>query len=61
MIISGGIDVSFPAVGIFSGYTAVVLMRQFHWNPNNLLLPILLAIAIGILLGAVNSIAIASF
>ena len=36
-------------------------MRQHHWNPNNLLLPILLAIAIGILLGAVNSIAIASF
>lgn len=61
VIISGGIDVSFPAVGIFSGYTAVVMMRQFHWNPSNLMLPIILSILIGISLGAINSIAIASF
>jgi simple sugar transport system permease protein len=61
VIISGGIDVSFPAVGIFAGYTAVVLMQHFEWNPESLLLPIALAIIIGTLLGAINSIAIATF
>jgi len=61
VIISGGIDISFPAVGIFAGYTAVVLMQRFEWNPENLLLPIALAIIIGIILGAINSIAIATF
>lgn len=61
VIISGGIDVSFPAVGIFAGYTSVVLMQHFEWNPENLLLPIALSIVIGTILGAINSIAIASF
>jgi simple sugar transport system permease protein len=61
VIISGGIDVSFPAVGIFSGYTAVVLMKHFEWNPKNLLLPIAISIVIGVILGAINSIAIANF
>jgi len=61
VIISGGIDVSFPAVGIFAGYTAVVLMQHFEWNAESLLLPIALAIIIGTLLGAINSIAIATF
>ncbi|TRZ85973.1 MAG: ABC transporter permease [Streptomycetaceae bacterium] len=61
VIISGGIDVSFPAVGIFAGYSAVVLMQHFEWNPENLLLPIALAIVIGTILGAINSIAIAGF
>ena len=60
VIISGGIDISFPAVGIFAGYTAVVLMQRFEWNPENLLLPIALAIIIGTILGAINSIAIAT-
>jgi simple sugar transport system permease protein len=61
VIISGGIDISFPTVGIFAGYTAVVLMQRFEWNPENLLLPIALAIIIGTILGAINSIAIATF
>ena len=61
VIISGGIDISFPAVGIFAGYTAVVLLQRFEWNPENLLLPIALAIIIGTILGAINSIAIATF
>ena len=43
------------------GYTAVVLMQHFEWNPENLLLPIALAIIIGTILGAINSIAIATF
>lgn len=61
VIISGGIDVSFPAVGIFSGYSAVVLMQKFSSNTNSLIIPITVSILIGIALGAINSIAIASF
>ncbi len=61
VIVSGGIDVSFPIVGIFSGYSAVVIMQRFNLDTNSLAIPIALAIVIGIALGAVNSIAIASF
>jgi simple sugar transport system permease protein len=61
VIISGGIDVSFPIVGIFAGYTAVVIMQKFDLNENSLIIPIVLAILIGVALGGLNSIAIASF
>ncbi|NDA95561.1 MAG: ABC transporter permease, partial [Actinobacteria bacterium] len=61
VIISGGIDVSFPIVGIFAGYTAVVIMQKFDLNQNSLMIPIVLAILIGVVLGGLNSIAIASF
>jgi simple sugar transport system permease protein len=61
VIISGGIDVSFPIVGIFAGYTAVVVMQKFNLNENSLMIPIVLAILIGVALGGLNSIAIASF
>lgn len=61
VIISGGIDVSFPAVGIFAGYTAVIIMRKFELDAGSLTIPIILAIVIGIALGALNAIAIAGF
>ena len=61
VIISGGIDVSFPIVGIFAGYTAVVIMQKFELDGESLLIPIVLAIVIGTLLGGVNAIAIAGF
>jgi len=61
VIISGGIDVSFPIVGIFAGYTAVVIMRKFELNEESVLVPIALAILIGIILGGLNAIAIAGF
>lgn len=51
VIISGGIDVSFPIVGIFAGYTAVVIMQKFELDGESLLIPIVLAIVIGTLLG----------
>ena len=51
VIISGGIDVSFPIVGIFAGYTAVVIMRKFELNEESVLVPVALAILIGIILG----------
>lgn len=61
VIVSGGIDVSFPIVGIFSGYTAVIIMRKLELNDESLLIPISLAIIIGIALGGLNAIAIAGF
>lgn len=61
VIISGGIDVSFPIVGIFAGYTAVIIMQNFELNENSLLIPILLSIVIGVLLGGINALAIAGF
>lgn len=61
VIVSGGIDVSFPIVGIFAGYAAVVIMQKFELNGESLLIPIILAIVIGVLLGGVNAIAIAGF
>ena len=61
VIISGGIDVSFPIVGIFSGYTAVIIMQKLELNPESILIPIVLAVLIGIALGGFNAIAIAGF
>jgi simple sugar transport system permease protein len=61
VIISGGIDVSFPIVGIFAGYTAVIIMQKFELNGESLLIPITLAILIGVLLGGINAVAIAGF
>ena len=61
VIISGGIDVSFPIVGIFSGYTAVIIMQKLELNPESLFIPIVLAALIGIALGGFNAIAIAGF
>jgi simple sugar transport system permease protein len=61
VIISGGIDVSFPIVGIFSGYTAVIIMQKLELNPESLVIPIVLAVLIGIALGGFNAIAIAGF
>ena len=61
VIISGGIDVLFRIVGIFSGYTAVIIMQKLELNPESLLIPIALAVLIGIALGGFNAIAIAGF
>jgi len=61
VIISGGIDVSFPIVGIFSGYTAVIIMQKLELNPESLVIPIVIAVLIGIALGGFNAIAIAGF
>ncbi|MEN9679178.1 MAG: hypothetical protein RLZ57_307 [Actinomycetota bacterium] len=61
VIVSGGIDVSFPVLGIFAGYATVVLMKKQNFGADNIWIPILIAIAIGVLLGAINAMAIAGF
>ena len=56
VMISGGIDVSFPAVAIFGGYAS---LRICMWcNIKSLFLAFLISIAIGILLGLINAVLI---
>lgn len=60
VIIAGGIDVSFPAIAIFSAYAAVSTFLKLGFDPG---VPavFLIAIAIGAVLGAVNGVVIARF
>ncbi|MBW3081350.1 ABC transporter permease [Bifidobacterium saguinibicoloris] len=56
IMISGGIDVSFPAVAIMSGYTSVVI--AVNAGIDSILVILLLAAVIGALLGAINALLI---
>lgn len=60
VIISGGIDVSFPVVAIASAYTATALCFKLNIDPG---LPaiVLMAVTIGALLGLINGAVIALF
>ncbi|MDV3426796.1 MAG: ABC transporter permease [Bacillota bacterium] len=58
-IISGGIDVSFPAITCFSSYITISLMNSYHIN--NIALTFLLAGVIGLLWGTLNGLLIAKF
>ena len=60
VIVSGGIDVSFAVVAIFSAYTAVSLCLKTGVDPG---VPVIFAIAIGIgaALGFINGAVIARF
>ncbi|MCU1670451.1 MAG: transporter permease [Blastococcus sp.] len=60
VIISGGIDVSFPVIGIFAGYTTIVLARDGHFDPG-VAGAFLIALVVGGLLGLVNGGLIARF
>lgn len=59
VLISGGIDVSFPAIAAFSMYVTVIFIRDS--GIDNLLLSFVLAGGVGILLGLVNAVFIALF
>lgn len=58
VLIAGGIDVSFMAIGIFAGYSAVLLLPKGS-SVGLLLAGYVLAIAIGVGLGLVNAAAVA--
>ena len=60
VIVSGGIDVSFAVVAIFSAYTAVTACLTLGVDPG---LPAIFVIAVGIgaLLGLINGVVIARF
>lgn len=60
VIISGGIDVSFYAIGIFAGYTVVYMTVKGAFDPG-LIVILLIAIVIGAALGSINGVVIARF
>src|SRR5665811_1166831 len=59
VIISGGIDVSFMAIGIFAGYSVIVLGNSTGIAADSAWLGFVIAIAIGLALGLLNAFAIA--
>lgn len=59
VLLSGGIDVSFTAIAISSGYIAVKAIMAL--GIDNLLLAFIISCSVGILLGAINGIIIAYF
>jgi simple sugar transport system permease protein len=61
VLVSGGIDISFPIVGIFAGYTTVVIMLRFELDTYSLIIPLVLAAIVGAILGSVNALLIAGF
>lgn len=59
VIISGGIDVSFMAIGIFSGYSVIVLTNATGFGAEQAVIGFAIAALIGLALGVLNAIAIA--
>jgi simple sugar transport system permease protein len=59
VIISGGIDVSFMAIGIFAGYSVIVLTNQTGFGASSAWVGFAIAAGIGLVLGALNAAAIA--
>ncbi len=60
VIISGGIDVSFMAIGIFAGYSVVILQNNTGFAAGSAPIAFLVAAGIGICLGLLNAVPIAS-
>lgn len=60
VMISGGIDVSFPAIAIFAAYATIAWTTESGVDPG-LILIFIIAMAIGALLGSLNGILIAKF
>ena len=56
VFISGGIDVSFAAIAIVSGYSSVLLSRALGFD--NLFFTLFVSIVIGVLLGSINALLI---
>ena len=61
VLVSGGIDISFPIVGIFAGYTSVVIMQTYELDTYSLWIPLVLAAIVGAILGSINALLIAGF
>lgn len=61
VIVSGGIDVSFPVIGIFAGYTTVVISRNGGGFDPGVVGAFAIAMVVGTCLGLVNGAVIARF
>jgi simple sugar transport system permease protein len=60
VLLIGGIDVSFDAIGIFAGYSVAILIGQGHLG-GGLWVYFLVAAGIGLMLGAFNALVVATF
>ncbi len=60
VIVSGGFDVSFPALASLSAYATTKVLLDVNWE-GGVWLPILIALAIGAVLGAFNGLFIGYF
>ncbi len=60
VIISGGIDVSFPALASLSAYATTKLLLNMNYT-GGILLPILISLLIGAVLGAFNGLFVGYF
>lgn len=59
-IIAGGIDVSFPSIAVCSMYLTSKLMTEIQFT-GSVIVPILMAMAIGTILGFINGLIIVRF
>lgn len=60
IIISGGIDVSFPAIAALSSYATTRMLVNMNYQ-GSILLPFLIAALIGLFLGSINGFFISMF
>ena len=60
VIVSGGFDVSFPALASLSAYATTKVLLDVNWQ-GGVWLPILISLAIGAILGAFNGLFIGYF
>ncbi|OMF59332.1 sugar ABC transporter permease [Paenibacillus sp. FSL R5-0490] len=60
VLVSGGIDVSFPAIAAFSMFTTTTILSEAGFN-GPIIVPFLIGGAIGLILGIINAVFIALF
>lgn len=60
VIISGGFDISFPAVASLSMWATTSMLKNANWN-GNILVPFLISCALGALMGALNGVIIMKY
>lgn len=60
VIISGGIDISFPAIAAFSMYATAKILNGFSYN-GSFILPMMISAIIGFCLGSFNALLISKF
>ena len=60
VIVSGGVDVSFPALASLSMYATTRILVDANYQ-GGILLPIIMSLCFGAILGAVNGVLIATF
>ncbi|HOA24429.1 MAG TPA: ABC transporter permease [Aggregatilineales bacterium] len=61
VIISGGIDVSFPGIAVAAAYTTTELLVNWGYDGESMLLPFALSGFLGLLMGLINAFFIARF